>query len=489
MDLYDMSYVPTKKYGENKLRYDWQNSVGSKIGIRKNNSYVYYEIKKYNTKTGEITLSDNNGGTNTLNRWVFKSKSKDVAANKITKEHLFEENTEINGYFIIKQIRIPHPKNKNCTIKGYTVRCLKCGEIFDLSENNLLRKQSGYCKYCSPRCTKGANDMWTTNPELAKFLKNQEDGYKYKMNCSNKILEWICPSCGEIIYASPNTVLNHGLTCRRCSDKISLPERIMYNILRSLNINFEYQKTLPKKSFIFDGKEYTPLYDFYFELNNNMYIIEMDGGFHEKVHTSSNMSIEKINEIDKNKDILADENNCILVRICANPSKFDFVYNNVLSNEILNSLFDFSMINKNEILEYCCKNNMTKEISEYYDGVTKNMHDIAKHFGVTYSFVYNSLKNGSELGWTTYNPEKQIEIMHGIKNVHSVICNELSLIFKTPKILSEKSEQYLGTQITQDEIYVYFTKHRGDINGYTFTYIPYEKCEEIEKILPNIVIN
>ena len=106
MDLYDMSYVPTKKYGENKLRYDWQNSVGSKIGIRKNNSYVYYEIKKYNTKTGEITLSDNNGGTNTLNRWVFKSKSKDVAANKITKEHLFEENTEINGYFIIKQIRI-----------------------------------------------------------------------------------------------------------------------------------------------------------------------------------------------------------------------------------------------------------------------------------------------------------------------------------------------------------------------------------------------
>ena len=255
MDLYDLSFIPNKKYG-NEERYDWQHCIGSKIGIKKNDKYIYYKVTNYNTKTGDITLSDDNGIVNIINRWIFKSKRKDFAATKITKEHLFENGIEINGYRIIKQIRIPHPTIKTCTIKGYTVECLNCKKIFDLSENNLIRKSKGYCKYCSPRCTKGTNDIWTTHPMIAKLLKNSDEGYKYKMNCSNKKLEWICPNCGEIILSSPNTVLNHGLICRRCSDKISLPERIMYNILRNLNIQFEYQKILPEKSFIFDKARY-----------------------------------------------------------------------------------------------------------------------------------------------------------------------------------------------------------------------------------------
>ena len=488
MELYDLSYIPKRKYGD-VFRYDWQHSIGYKIGVRINNNYTYYTIISYDTKTGDMVLSDNYGNKNTLNRWIFKSHKKDVAANKITKEHLFEENTEVNGYYIIKKIRVPHPTKKSCTIKGYTVKCLKCEEIFDLSENNLIRKNKGYCKYCAPKCIRGINDMWTTNPEIAKYLKNPEDGYKYKINYSNKQLEWICPNCGEIIYASPNIILNRGLTCRRCSDKISLPERIMYNILQSFEIDFEYQKILPIKSFIFEEKEYTPMYDFYFELNNKKYIIEMDGGFHNKVHIKSDKTIEQIKLIDKEKDKLALRNDCILIRIDADPSTFEYIYNNITSNTILNSLFDFSLIIKSKVLEYCCLNNLTKEICEYYNNTTKNMHEIAKCFHVSYNHVYNSLKFGKELGWTTYEPEKQISLMHPEVYKYSIICNELSLIFKNINILQNKSEKYLGYKIEKDEIYKYFHKHRGDINGYTFTYIPYEKCEEIEKILPNIVIN
>lgn len=137
MELYDLSYIPKRKYGD-VFRYDWQHSIGYKIGVRINNNYTYYTIISYDTKTGDMVLSDNYGNKNTLNRWIFKSHKKDVAANKITKEHLFEENTEVNGYYIIKKIRVPHPTKKSCTIKGYTVKCLKCEEIEKILPNIVI---------------------------------------------------------------------------------------------------------------------------------------------------------------------------------------------------------------------------------------------------------------------------------------------------------------------------------------------------------------
>lgn len=482
-----MNGVPKKKYG-NDFRYDWKNSIGGKIGVRINNIYVYYTIVDFNTKTGDITLTDKEGNTNTLNRWIFKSNKKDVAANKITREYLYSENTEINGYKIIKQIRVLNPVKKGSTIKGYTVQCLNCGKILDLSENNIIRKNNGFCKYCSPKCRKGINDMWTTHSYLAKLLKNPEDGYKYKITYSNKKIEWVCPNCGEIIYASPNIVFTRGLCCRRCSDKITLPEKIMYNILRLLNIKFEYQKILPYKSFIFEGKEYTPSYDFYFFKNDKKYIIEMDGGFHKKVHIKSNMTFEQIQLIDSEKDKLALKNNCIMIRIEADKSDFNYIYNNIKSNKILQSLFNFSDDLKIKTLEYCCINNLTKEICEYYDNNTKNMHQIAEHFNVSYSHVYASLKNGATLNWTNYDPQKQQSII-GTKPLYSIVCNELSLIFKDLSVLVDKSFEYFGFIIHDYDIHSYFSENRGDIHGYTFKYIPYNKCDELEKILPNAVIS
>ena len=60
------------------------------------------------------------------------------------------------------------------------------------------------CGCCNGKVVvKGINDMWTTNPELAKLLVNPDDGYKYT-STSGKKVDWRCPICNTIIYSKLN---------------------------------------------------------------------------------------------------------------------------------------------------------------------------------------------------------------------------------------------------------------------------------------------
>ena len=144
----------------------------------------------------------------------------------------------------------------------------------------------------------GINDMWTTNPELASLLANPEDGYKYT-KCSTKKLNWKCPDCDEIIYniSIKQVYSNKKLSCPKCSDGISYPNKFMYHILKSLGENFK--------------NEYSPdwikpkRYDFALFKENKKYIIEMDGGLGHGNKNTMNTTKERQIEIDNDKDFEA----------------------------------------------------------------------------------------------------------------------------------------------------------------------------------------
>lgn len=120
----------------------------------------------------------------------------------------------------------------------------KCGHEWKVGVKDRVNayKENIYGSKC-PICDGkqvliGFNDMWTTNPELAELLVDYKDGYKYT-HYSGKKVNWKCPDCGEIIYnRAINNINQKGISCPHCSDGKSFPEKVVYNLLKHLNLKF-----------------------------------------------------------------------------------------------------------------------------------------------------------------------------------------------------------------------------------------------------------
>lgn len=221
--------------------------------------------------------------------------------------------------------------------------CLK-GHSFKAIVKDRHEKNVG-CPYCSNRkVLKGFNDIWTTNPELAKLLNNPEDGYKY-MQFSKHRVDWKCPNsdCNEIIANKKISDVNlYGLSCPKCSDGVSYPEKVMYIFLKQLNENFEYQKTFKWSN--------NKRYDFYIE--DKSIIIETHGRQHYSEHGFYKLGGKTLKEEQENdslKESLAKSNGIKnYIVIDCRKSNFEFIKNNIINSK-LSEFFDLDKINWNEI--------------------------------------------------------------------------------------------------------------------------------------------
>jgi len=315
----------------------------------------------------------------------------------------------------------------NDTIK---VQCLKCTGIWEPLAASLLRGNS--CPYCCPSPKKiliGLNDMWTTNKELAKLLLNPEDGYKYTQHSSRKV-SWKCPDCKKIIKnISINTVSRYGLSCSKCGDGISFPNKIGFNLLEQLNTNFipEYSPKWikPKR------------YDFWFMFNSKEYILEMDGKLgHGNINLLSGQTAQETRDIDENKDILAKENNIEVIRIDCKESDLNYIKINLINSE-LNNIFDLSIINWDKLYKYACTN-LVKVACDHWNSGIKNTREIREVIKLSHPTIVRYLKQGAELGWCDYDPKKEFKRNledNKIKSANAtskrVMCIETKEIFKS----------------------------------------------------------
>lgn len=88
------------------------------------------------------------------------------------------------------------------------------------------------------RVVKGKNDLWTTHPEIAKLLLNEDDGYTLSKE-SHKKADFKCPNCGVVIRNKHvKAVVKYGLKCPNCSDGISYPEKFVSCLLDFLNVAY-----------------------------------------------------------------------------------------------------------------------------------------------------------------------------------------------------------------------------------------------------------
>jgi len=334
-------------------------------------------------------------------------------------------------------------KNNSIKVLGYyvhnkkniDVKCLKCNGEWSPVPDSLL---SGYgCPYCSnQKILIGFNDMWTTNQELAKLLANPEDGYNYFQG-SHKKVNWKCPKCNSVIKdKSIASIKSHGLSCKKCSDGVSYPNKIMYNIFNQLNIDFtpEYSpKWLKSKR-----------YDFYFKKYNIEYIVEMDGAMgHGRYNTLSKMTPEESLAIDKYKEDLAIQHNIKIIRIDCVKSELEYIKNNILSSD-LNTIFN---LNKVDWLE-CHKlslNSLVKTACELWNTLEYSVKDIGILLKLNSSTIAGYLKKGTQIYWCKYNSEE--ERVKNLKNMTSksikatskkVRCIETNQIFDSIMEASRK---------------------------------------------------
>lgn len=261
--------------------------------------------------------------------------------------------------------------------------------IIDRTKNN------NKCPYCSNhRLLVGFNDMWTTNPELAKFLDEPENGYKYTQ-CSSKKVDWKCKQCGEIIRDKAiNNVNYKGLSCPNCSDGKSYPEKVIYNLLKQLNIEFECEK-------IFDWAK-NKRYDFY--LSNYSTLIEVNGRQHydKEFKQEGARTLKEEQENDRIKEKLAKENGIDkYIVIDASESNIDYIKRSIINSD-LNKFLSLKNINWSICHEKSCSS-LIKIVCELWNKQCSSTTELSKLLNISNNSVVKYLKQGSKIGWCTYD--------------------------------------------------------------------------------------
>ena len=299
-----------------------------------------------------------------------------------------------------KRLALLKPKYKvidkyvDCETKLRCV-CNICGGEWKASPTKLTNGHG--CPICSGSiCMTGINDIATKRPDLVKYFVDINAVYTNTPHTNKRFL-FKCPDCGYEKEMTVSVLSDYGFSCDICRDHISYPNKYLRGFLSQLlidNVKYEYSPDW--------AKPYR--YDSYFTLNNQSYIIEMDGefGHGNKAFKTKEKDIEGWKR-DKIKEELAFKHDIILIRIDCIKSDSEYISNNILSSE-LSQVFDLSLINWDLCNEYATKN-IVKEVCDYYNQTLFSGTQIAKNLNMGQTTVYRYLKRGKELGWCDYKSQ------------------------------------------------------------------------------------
>lgn len=348
--------------------------------------------------------------------------------------------------------------NKNINHKYYKIKCKYCDKEFWKEEKYL---ESARCTCDSfSKVVIGKNDIPTTASWMVDYFQGGYEEAKRYTSKSNKMIYPKCPHCGTVskkLVSISNLYKCHGFRCE-CSDKISYPEKILLNLLKQLNINYDYQKTAKE---LFGESRF--VYDFY--LNDFDCIIETNGSQHyrEKCGFFTDPSYTKKSDKDK-MELALNKNIKHYIVIDCSKSNLKWIKEHVLESDL------FKIINKtSNIIDWnkCEKYALSNIVKEVCDFKTKHPDmypiEISKYFPFCRETITNYLHIGNAYGWCEYTGKltKAIKI--------SLNGEELG-IYESAKELSECSINDFGVKFTKSSLQ-YTCTHNNKYKGYTFEYV------------------
>lgn len=368
---------------------------------------------------------------------------------------------------ILKILKCDRYTNKAVVfIDGYTDingKSICVDQIKTCSLGNILRKS-----------------VLETNPELAKYFVNTDDTYKYSAH-SGKAVPMKCPRCGAIKIQIIEHLTDRGFSCPCCSDGVSWPNKFMCNILQQLNVYFIREVTKNHQGFEW-VKNYQ--YDFYLEIKNQKYLIEMDGAFH---FIDAFRPYEQSYRIDKNKDDLAQQHGIEVIRLNCHykdlADRFDFVKNNILNSKLRNilnlAIVDWSMADKFAVNSY---------IVATADMWNSGIHDkkqIANSLKLSVDVIKKYLIISEQIGICQYNKKMDKEVWYNnlrTKNSKPVMLfkdNVTLDVFSSASELDRCSVDVCGKHLMKQHISEVCRGERVQTGGYTMKYITREEYEQL----------
>ena len=381
----------------NKECIDWNKSVGYKVKFMYDDIEGEAEIINQYKKSGQNYLEvEYNDRIVHINAYAFSTCTIGNLLSKVVTGYRHNIGDIINLKFsdiqILEKIKIPNGKN---IVKGYTYKCTKCGNEDKVRENDLNSgKGCNVCCVPSKKILIGYNDLWTTHPNIAKLLKDPQEGYEITQG-SDKYKTYICQDCGYEKSYVPHNLIVFGFSCPRCGDKISFGNKVGFSLLEQLGVDF-----IPEYNF----HDYR--FDFYFEFNNVKYDLEMDGRLgHGNYNTLNNMSAEETKEKDEIRDCFSNEHGIEVIRIDCLKSNLNYIKENIMNSK-LNDLFDLSIIDWGKCEEYIDKVSIKTACDHWNSGI-KSSPKIAKVMGLSNTTVVSYLNRGVELELCDYNKNKR----------------------------------------------------------------------------------
>ena len=265
-----------------------------------------------------------------------------------------------------------------------TLKHIKCGTRFNI-------KRAGNIVYGGCKCPECFKFEYVDEcfPDLAKNFVDQSKTHVTKS--SKEIVDLKCPYCESIVKCKVVNYIRIGhVPCVFCCDGFSYPEKFMANVLKQLDIEYEYHYS-PSWA-----KPY--IYDFKFKYFDIDYIIETDGGLGHGFSDAYDRTAQETKLIDNKKDFLAKKNGYNIIRVNCNYDgydRFDYIKNNIIKS--LSHILPLNNIDWDECNKFSLKS-MFMNVIDIYNTKTKYIREISKLTNVKERTIHKYLTEAMEYG-------------------------------------------------------------------------------------------
>jgi hypothetical protein len=293
-------------------------------------------------------------------------------------------------------------------------------------------------------------------PEMYNFFKSygmDDETMKRLTPSSNKKFIATCPDCGEKKEISPDYLFRQGFGCI-CKDNVSYLEKYVYKMLKSLHIQFNWQKI-----FDWSGKS---RYDFY--IDDLSLIIEPGGLQHTIGWRGDKNNADKNSKNDEIKKENALKNGIKHYVFFISTSHFSQIKKEILNAVDQNGVhltdilgFKEEDVNWSACEEYALKNLVKESCILYKNGASLN--DIASELNICLETVRQYVKNGTILGWCNYVPYKGLKVYQ--YNESGEINNVFPSLTNAEKLTGINRHKIKQCCLTGEILYV-------DSIGYTY---------------------
>ena len=264
------------------------------------------------------------------------------------------------------------------------------------------------CGYCNSKKVHYKDSLAYNYPNIARMIAIEENNLTfddcYDIACrSKKRFYFKCLDCKNISNKRKtidSITSKKKYSCEFCSDGISIPNKLMANVLKQ--INKEFITELSSKEF--SGKNYF-YYDFY--LPKYKMIIEANGEQHYEECTLTKRTLfeEQMNDLFKYKCAKSHVDNYIVID--CRYSTLEWMKENIIKE--LSPYFNLSNIDWELAWEQSQKSKVVETWNLWNSGMYK-ISEISKILEIDAKTVREYLKRGTECKKCIYNKEDKIII-------------------------------------------------------------------------------